>query len=474
MSLKAKISFFLWERRFALTVTIWGKLMEVEKYIVTPNNKLLSCLVSLSVILFMFINSGCQPQADQNTFIIPPAGAELFQSKCTKCHDPELALQKYRSAEVWLDTITRMKEEHDADVNPEEIELLVKYHVARQKQEAAIFNEKCQKCHPGKIFLEQNLTAEQARSIIKRMQQKAGNTIEDEDVEIIIRYHKQFHQTAMEENLRGVFGQVLGIQPGSMKDEGRKKEMLLFVEKCSTCHEPKRALSVIKDPEVWAQTIKRMQYYSKGQITDQEANKLVDFHVAEQQREINAFKETCTRCHDDKRINSRSKTEEQWLATIKRMQQKAPEWISDEKVTLLAAYFHRRELAMARIFYNRCGLCHFETSGEAVSRSTTQQLNGLIVFANEEYGENLRVTDVNNLLAFHVQRQKRNMQIYENDCLICHSNGLPQKKDPGKTSPGERSRAEWITFIATLQGLELNKEIQNTIDSQIDYHMTKH
>jgi len=307
--------------------------MKVEKYIFMPKNKGFSLLTSLSallMLLFIFINSGCQPQTDQNTFIIPPAGAELFKSKCSKCHDPELALQKYRSAEIWSDTITRMKEEHNADVNPEEIELLVKYHVARQKQEAAIFNEKCQKCHPGKIFLEKNLTADQARAIFKRMKQKAGNTIEGEDVEIIVRYHKQFHQAALEENLRGVFGQVFGMQPGSMKDGDRKKGMLPFMQKCSTCHEPKRALSVIKDPEVWAQTIKRMQYYSKGQITDQEVNELVDFHVTEQQREINAFKETCTRCHDDKRINSRSKTEEQWLATIKRMQQKAPELISDE------------------------------------------------------------------------------------------------------------------------------------------------
>jgi len=465
------------EGEFTLTIYTCGKRMKVEKYIFIPKNKVLSCLTSLSalfVILFMFINSGCQPQAVQNTVIIPPAGAELFKSKCSKCHDPELALQKSRSESVWFDTITRMKEEHNADVNPGEIELLVKYHVARQKQEAAIFNGKCQKCHPGKVFLEQNLTPDQARAIIKRMQHKAGNTIEDEDVEIIVRYHMQSHQAALEENLRGAFSQVLGIQPGIKKEEDMKKGVVLFMEKCSSCHEPKRALSVIKDPEVWAQTIKRMQYYSKGQITDQEANKLVDFHVTEQQREINAFKETCTRCHDDKRINSRSKSEEQWVATIKRMQQKAPELISDEKINLLAAYFHRRELAMARIFYGKCRLCHFENSGEAVSRSLTPQLNGLIVSANEEFGDNLRLRDVNNLLSYHVQRQKRNMQIYERKCSTCHPNGLPQKKEPGKETPEGRTRAEWITFIATLQGLELNKEIQNTINSQIDYHMTKH
>lgn len=44
--------------------------MREEKYIFSLQNKVLSNLVSLSVlfvILFMFINSGCQPQAVQNT-----------------------------------------------------------------------------------------------------------------------------------------------------------------------------------------------------------------------------------------------------------------------------------------------------------------------------------------------------------------------------------------------------------------------
>ncbi|MFC1845247.1 hypothetical protein ACFLZ5_10750, partial [Thermodesulfobacteriota bacterium] len=347
------------------------------------------------------------------------------------------------------------------------------YHVERQKQEAAIFREKCQKCHPGKVFLEKNLNANQARAIIKRMQQKAGNSIEDKDIEIIVRYHAQSHQAALQESIKGIFGEILNIQPGMKKRKGQDKGVSLFMAKCSTCHEPSRAFSVIKDPAVWAQTIKRMQYYSKGEITDQEANKLVDFHVTEQQREINTFQETCTKCHDDKRIVSRSMSQEQWLATIRRMQKKAPELITDEKITLLAAYFHRRELAMARIFYGKCQLCHYEGSGVEVSRGSTLQLNGLVVLANEEFGDSIRVTDVNNLLSFHVQRQKRNMQLYENDCSSCHISGIPKKKQPDKEPPEEKSREEWISFIATLQGMEINKDIQSTINSQIDYHKSR-
>ena len=256
-----------------------------------------------------------------------------------------------------------------------------------------------------------------------------------------------------------------------LDQQAMKRGMTLFAAKCSSCHDPNRAFNVIKDPEVWAQTIKRMQYYSKGAITNQEAKELVDFHIDKQQKEINAFQETCTKCHDDERINSRSMSEEQWLATIKRMQQKAPELINDEKVNLLTAYFHRRELAMARIFYGKCRSCHLESSDS----NSTFQLNALIVLANEEFGRSMKIGGVLNLMSSHVERQKREMQIYENRCNTCHPNGLPEKKKPGgEKSQKERTRAEWISFIALLQGIELSKEIQNTINSQIDFHISKY
>ena len=65
------------------------------------------------------------------------------------------------------------------------------------------------------------------------------------------------------------------------------------------------------------------------------------------------------------------------------------------------------------------------------------------------------------------------MQLYENTCTACHPDKLTEKQEPGTEKPRERSRAEWISFIAMLQGLELNKDIQITIDSQIDYHISR-
>lgn len=394
-----------------------------------------------------------------------PSGAELFKSKCSHCHDPDLATNKYRSEQSWFDTITRMKEQHKADISRAEIDLLVQYHVERQQREAALFKEKCEQCHPGTIFLQQTLSADQARAIIKRMQQQAGNQVADKDIEIIVRYHVQAQQAALEKTIAGISEEVMRDQPHISRIKA------LFVKKCSECHQANRALSYFNDRKVWDQTVKRMQYYSKGAITNREIEDLVDFHVTQQQQEVDAFKQTCTKCHDDARINNRSMSEEQWLETIKRMQQKAPELISDEKVNLLAAYFHRRELTLARIFHGKCHLCHPDGSETAAESNTTMKF--LSTRANAEYGRGLQVTD-KELLSVHVERQTRTLQLYERKCFTCHPNDLPNAKGSGGTNPDRRTRTEWISFIATLQNMELTKNVQELIDGQIDYHLSRH
>jgi|GEM_PF-2372828 len=428
-----------------------------------------SCAL-LCAALLLLATLGCQQVTGPKAAPAPLSGAELFKAKCSKCHDLERALGKYRSEEVWRSTITRMKEEHQADITQAEIAQLVRYHVDRQANEAVLFKEKCEKCHPGKIFLEKQLSGEQARAIIKRMQQKAGNNISDQDVEIIVRYHIRAQKEELDTSLRAVSSQIFASLD-------MKRDLELFRKKCTACHEAERALSVLKDPEAWRRTIRRMQSYSKGEITDRDVRELVNFHVTVQQREVETFRQTCTKCHSDARINSRSMSEAQWLATIKRMQRKAPELITDAKVDILAAYFHRRELTLARIFYGKCRLCHpRNNSGETLTLiDTNKQLDGLIAMANDQFGRSLQITDVKSLLGTHFERQKREMQFYESGCTTCHPEGLPSKKPKGvdRETREERSRAEWISFIAALQGTELTKELQETIDSQIDYHMAR-
>lgn len=253
-----------------------------------------------------------------------------------------------------------------------------------------------------------------------------------------------------------------------------QQNMSLFEEKCSVCHNPDRALTVFKDQDAWEETIRRMQYYSKGEISDSQARKLVDLHVNRQQSEIDTFQEICTKCHNDERINSRSMSPEQWLETIKRMQQKAPELISDEKVIILSSYFHRRELFMARIFYDKCPLCHVNNSWLTPTQDFDQQITNLIVLSSQEFGRGFQISDFRSIRASHVERQKRNRQLYEHDCQICHASGLQNEKEVRVGHQDKRTRSEWIFFIASLQKIELTKELQKSINSQIELHISRH
>jgi hypothetical protein len=45
-----------------------------------------------------------------------------------------------------------MREEYNADISGQEIELLVDYHVERQRHEAVIFNEKARNASRGRFF----------------------------------------------------------------------------------------------------------------------------------------------------------------------------------------------------------------------------------------------------------------------------------------------------------------------------------
>jgi len=358
-------------------------------------------------------------------------------------------LNQFRSVELWRSTIMRMKEEHGADLSRAEVDLLVDFHVQRQQREAVIFADKCQQCHSGERYLEKELTPDQARDIIRRMQQKAGNRIEDHEVEIIVRYHALAQQSALEKSLQGVSRTIDREQPLMMR--GRA----LFSTDCLTCHQISRTLSYGNDAKIWERTVETLQQFSNDTITTRQIDQLADVHIEQQKKAIGAFKNTCTRCHDERRINQRNMSEEQWQETIRRMQQKAPDLFSEDKVSLIAAYFHRRELALARTFSGSCLDCHANEP------------------ANSSSGLVSKVTD-QDLIAVHADRQRRNMQIFNSKCFTCHPGGSSEKQVVSAENASRRTQKEWIAFIADLQGEVVNAAVEEEIDHQIEFHKYIH
>lgn len=420
------------------------------------------CKLSLLLAVFLIISCHNAGREQGGQSEPSPPGFALFQKKCSACHALQRAINASLDEKKWRKTIRRMRDMHKADISNEEIDRLVHYHVWQQKNESSVFKEKCRKCHPGEIFLEKNLTPAQTRLIIADMQRKAGNTISDEDVELIVNYHIREQLRTLQKSLSVTAAQKPPRQTTAAALTPATTDITaLFLVKCSECHEPTLALNVFKDEQAWKNTIARMRRYSKGFISENEADKLVGFHKNKQRREVEAFEKSCTVCHTEERINQRSMSEEEWLNTMKKMQQKAPDLITNEKIEILANFYHRREMTMASLFYDRCDQCHTRANGEKASFSQLA-LNNLITLAHEKL-TSLTPPDVRSLLRLHATRQKREMMLFQKNCKKCHPGGKSNKQ--------KRSAEEWALLISTMQDRPYNEHIQNSINAQIQFHI---
>ncbi|MFC1523440.1 hypothetical protein ACFL6N_01490 [Thermodesulfobacteriota bacterium] len=384
-------------------------------------------------------------------------GGGLFNEKCQKCHGVRRTLTTQKDEETWVKTILRMQEKEKSDISSEQLEKLVQYHVERQKRENALFQDKCQKCHPGNRFIQKAMTPEQARTVIKTMQEKAGNTIRSEDVELIINYHIREHNLAVQQGLSRTTGQALGI--GSSVDP---KIITLFVSKCSSCHEPERSMYVFKDKKTWSRTLRKMQAYSRGFISTEDTVKLVSFHVRNQKNSMEIFKETCTECHTSAKIFQRSMTDEQWRHTIREMQKKSPDLISEGKIDVLLGFIQRFEQVIANIFEGQCSNCHLDDRNIGTVKAEAQ--DSLIVLVNERFTTAVSQPDVQTILNSHKERENRQMSIFTDDCTQCHPDDQPRTKRI-------RSRDEWTKIIATKQDKTHNNNVARSINTQIKFHI---
>ena len=116
----------------------------------------------------------------------------------------------------------------------------------------------------------------------------------------------------------------------------------LFETKCSTCHSLERALIATKDETAWRKTILEMRKEVGRDITEDDVEKLVQYHVERQGREQEIFEKDCTRCHPPDRSLEELKTPSEWREIIRRMQKKAPGLISDEEIDILIEYHIRK------------------------------------------------------------------------------------------------------------------------------------
>ncbi|MEW6327943.1 MAG: hypothetical protein AB1487_10200 [Thermodesulfobacteriota bacterium] len=131
--------------------------------------------------------------------------------------------------------------------------------------------------------------------------------------------------------------------------EGAREPDIIFKARCSRCHSVERALTATKDEAAWRQTIILMSQKEGSEITQDEIEKLVYFHIERQKREQELFYRDCGQCHEPRRSLARARTRAEWRGIIKRMLAKSPGLASEEDIELLINTDFRRFLTVISV-----------------------------------------------------------------------------------------------------------------------------
>jgi cytochrome c2 len=150
----------------------------------------------------------------------------------------------------------------------------------------------------------------------------------------------------------------------------------LYEEKCSKCHTLERVFAELKTESEWQICVTRMMKKNKFWITEEEGAQIIDEIVGKRKDIIAAipqkkkyadaqvlFIDRCTRCHKVSRILDKNKTRDEWVETIIRMRDNAPELFFDEDIPVIADFLTERgniirDDIAAQIMEEKCLVCH--------------------------------------------------------------------------------------------------------------------
>ena len=166
-------------------------------------------------------------------------------------------------------------------------------------------------------------------------------------------------------------------QTQETKEEFQYKEWrFLYEEKCSKCHTLERVFTEPKTENEWQICVTRMMKKNKFWITEEEGAQIIDeiigkrkdivASVPQKKKYANAqllFIDRCTRCHKVSRILDKNKTRDEWVETIIRMRDNAPELFFDEDIPVIANFLTERgniirDDIAAQIMEEKCLVCH--------------------------------------------------------------------------------------------------------------------
>ncbi len=196
------------------------------------------------------------------------------------------------------------------------------------------FQENCGRCHP--LPDPQKLTSEQWVVRLETMAPMAR--LNKEEKTRVLGFLQEHSAKA--------------VQVVSMAQERK-----IFEEKCSLCHTPDRIFVEPLTPESRRHIVLRMRERAPaGWISEKEAHEILEYleHGAPEAKKpvrkeakggpAEVFRERCSACHTLERVyleleESKEKGKAApWMHIVKRMREKAPEWITEKEAEQILSY----------------------------------------------------------------------------------------------------------------------------------------
>jgi mono/diheme cytochrome c family protein len=131
------------------------------------------------------------------------------------------------------------------------------------------------------------------------------------------------------------------------------RERRVFLDKCGLCHNPNRIFLQPFEGTALRATIDRMQKRAPELISDDDVDTVISYIESGAEGNIllereeatgspaEVFRVRCSSCHTLERSFLKLEREGdrvQWVPTVRRMQARAPQWISDQEAESIIAY----------------------------------------------------------------------------------------------------------------------------------------
>ena len=199
-----------------------------------------------------------------------PEGQALFEKRCVACHKlpdpgqpPEVGWEKQLDLMAPLAQLKKGQKQ--------EVLTYILSHARDSSMEAALdedrllFEEKCSRCHNLERVLLSQLSGDDLRHVVNRMQNRSGTDwLSNLEVETVLAY----------------LSDALRVAPSVQIADNASPEQI-FVARCSACHTLERVFSSMAEDadgsKLWSHTVSRMRGKAPQWMSDSDASQILEY-----------------------------------------------------------------------------------------------------------------------------------------------------------------------------------------------------